>query len=207
MPGVPSARPWAQTQVGGADGAPLYLPSLPSAMRQPAKSLGPSWGPALRWPVCVRHLWAHCCSSLLLRWVFWSYALGAVTKVRLGQSLCEVGMFSLYYKVRLAVKGPLDRVSTSEPTPAPLTPEILTCSWAHRLKAHPRTGKAPSSPQAPGLHPWSTVTWGLVPWCVAPWARLASHGWVHSPDPPGGLVSAEVMGGTFCPLLILPGQP
>lgn len=54
--------------------------------------------------------------------MFWSYALDAVTEVRLGQSLCEVGMFSLYYKVRLAVRGPPDRVSTSEPTPAPLPP-------------------------------------------------------------------------------------
>lgn len=93
------------------------LPSVshhpPSAMCLPTKSLGPGWmepcpevaslheapvGPLLFLPASQMG--------------FWSHVLDAVTKGRLGQSLCEVGIFGLYYKVRLAVKRPLDRAST-----------------------------------------------------------------------------------------------
>lgn len=107
--------------MGGADGASLYLPS-PLSNVSASKVPGPKLGPCPE----VASLREASVGPLLFlpasQMVFWSYTLDAVTKVRLGQSLCEVGMFSLYYKVRLAVKGPLDRLSTSEPTPAPLPP-------------------------------------------------------------------------------------
>ena len=49
-------------------GLPSVSHDPASAMCLPTKSLGPGWSPALRWSVCMRRLWAHCCSSLLLRW-------------------------------------------------------------------------------------------------------------------------------------------
>lgn len=135
-------------------GLPLHLPSLtPPPMRLLTKSLGPGWSSCPEAASCLHE--ASVGPLLFLpasQVVFWSHVLDAVTKVRLGQSLCEVGIFSLYYKVRLAVKRPLSKHPTAHSSPP--APRSWTCSQAHRLKANPALARPLPHRIGPGLHPW-----------------------------------------------------